>query len=122
MTSKKEMKNVVERESNYGGFDFRDISLEEIRRHRKEPHFKMETSLHDRKINLKYDASYEESHPGKTEIILRDGTKHEINHHQYRGYSGCPRTLDMHVDLIYEPINEILFENGFGNLLLTIAF
>ena len=114
MALKQEIKGVVERESNKGGFDFRDISIEESRRQEREPHFQMKTNLDDRKTEAKYDPSYEDDNPGQTTIVIRDGIRHEINHHRYRGYSGCPRNLDNHVDLIYEPIMDTLSPNGFG--------
>ncbi len=114
MATKQEIKSVVEGESTKGGFDFRDISVEELRRQEREPHFQMKTSLENRKTEIKYDASYEDKNPEQTAIVIRDGIRHEIDHHGYRGYYGCPRNLDNHVDLIYEPIMDILHPNGFS--------
>lgn len=114
MVTNQEVKNIVERESTKGGFDFRDVSVEELRRRENEPHFKMKTSLEDRKTEIKYDSSYEDKNPGQTAVVIKDGTRHEINHHRYRGYHGCPRNLDNHVNLIYEPVMDVLHPNGFS--------
>ncbi|MFA5174464.1 MAG: hypothetical protein WC438_04760 [Candidatus Pacearchaeota archaeon] len=114
MITKQEIKNIAEIESNRGGFDFRDISVEEYNPQRNEPHFQMRTSLENKKTEIKYDPFYEEKNSGKTPIVVRDGIRHEINHHKYKGYSGCPRNLDNHVNLIYEPIMDVLAEKGFS--------
>jgi len=115
MITKQEIRSVIERESTKGGFDFRDVSVEELRRQEREPHFQMRTNLDDRKTEIRYDSSYEDIHHGQTVMVIKDGAKHEINHHQYRGYHGCPRNLGNHVDLIYEPIMDVLYPQGFGS-------
>ena len=88
------------------------VSIKEF--HRK-PHFKASTHLETRNINLKYHPEYEKKNPGKTVRIIKDLMKHEINHHKYKGFHGCPRSLDEHVKLIYEPISDIISPKGFNH-------
>jgi len=93
--------------SHKGSFEIREFS--------RKPHFKASTSLATRKINLKYNPEYEKKKPGRIIIIgARDLMRHEINHHKYKGFHGCPRSLDEHVKLIYEPISDILSPQGFN--------
>ncbi len=85
-----------------------------IKEFNRKPHFKASTILKTRKINLKYNPEYEQKKPGRIIIGARDLMRHEINHHKYRGFHGCPRSLDEHVKLIYEPISDILSSKGFN--------
>lgn len=67
-----------------------------------------------RKINIKFNPNYERENKGKLADVVRDVARHEINHKTYYGFNGCPRNLDNHVELITEPIAEILKRKGYG--------
>ena len=88
--------------------------IESIKEFNRKPHFKASTLLKTGKINLKFNPEYEEKNPGKTVRIIKDLMKHEIDHHKYKGFHGCPRSLDEHVKLIYEPISDVLSPEGFN--------
>ena len=107
---KQQIQETVERECYRGGFD----SQVSVKERTSKPHFEMHTSLETRDTVIGYHPEYEETHPGKTEIVTRDGARHEINHHRYEGFNGCPRILDNHSSLIYEPMADILMQQGFS--------
>ena len=96
----------------YNGEYKGEISLEEFD---ETPRFSGKTSMINGKINEKYNPKYEEENPGKSKYIIRDVTRHEINHHKYRNCRGYPRTLLEHVKLFYEPISDVLLPKGFSH-------
>ncbi|MDD5133045.1 MAG: hypothetical protein PHD81_03060 [Candidatus Nanoarchaeia archaeon] len=67
--------------------------------------------LHD--IKIEYNPEFEEKNPGKTVRVVKDIARHEVNHNCFYGFNGCPRTLENHVESIFEPISEVLFEKGY---------
>lgn len=111
MALKEIIETIVREECFNGDFNVKPSLLE----FNKKPHFEMHTSLETRETAIKYNPEYEEKNPGKTQEVIRDGVRHEINHHKYRGFNGCPRTLDNHVDLIYSPIAEVLIGKGYNS-------
>ena len=112
MNLEKLAKKKIEEECTRGGFDYSEVSVEEFDR---TPNFDFSTSLKSRETSMKYNPEYEVKHPGKTMGVIRDGTRHEINHHTYKGYQGCPRDLSKHNRLIFEPISEVLIPKGYSN-------
>lgn len=108
---KQSVDETVEREIRDGGFS----GTYTIREHSSHPRFDgcIDTeSLSD--IHLGYNPSYEKDNPGNTVIVMRDLTRHEINHRRRKGYNGCPRTLDLHVRKIIEPISSVLAQKSFS--------
>src|SRR3989344_863656 len=67
------------------------------------------------KIIVSYNPGFETKHPDKSEMVIRDLTRHEINHKGFKGYNGCPRTVELHTKEILEPIAEVLKPKGYGN-------
>ena len=65
-------------------------------------------------IEIKFNPKYNAENPGKIQEVFRDIPRHEINHRGYRGFKGCPRTLDNHTELIFEPMTEVLVSKGFS--------
>ena len=59
-------------------------------------------------IIIKYNPKYEQENPGMTKEVIRDLIRHEINHKGYPGLNGCPRTVENRLNLIIEPVAEIL--------------
>ncbi len=101
---------VTEEELRNGGFSG-TYSIEE---YSGKPHFEACIDLGGfRKIDIKFNPEYEKKNPGKITEVVRDISRHEINHRGYKGFSGCPRTLDAHVEHIFEPIAEVLIPKGY---------
>jgi len=99
------LRKTAERECINGGFNYSGLSLDKFSR---KPHFEMKTSLKTGEIKISYNPEYEQMHPDETQIVVKDGTRHEINHHGYRGFKGCPRNVKNHAKLIFEPISKVL--------------
>jgi len=110
MTLKQDIETTVREECYRGGFD----NLPTVKEIDRKPHFDMHTCLRTREIAVNYNPEYEKKNPDKTKKIARDGTRHEINHHKYRGFNGCPRTLKKHDNLVYNPIAETLIPKGYS--------
>jgi len=82
----------------------------------RKPGFKGMTHLVTGDIRVEYNPEYEEKNKGKTEVVVRDIGRHEINHHNYgESCIGCPQTLEKHVELFYEPMEKVLLKKGFSN-------
>ncbi len=77
------------------------------------PHFKALTHMIRGDVLIKYNPEYERIREGGTAIVVRDVTRHEINHHQYEGFNGCPRTPDNHFDKFIDPISRVLIPEGY---------
>lgn len=81
------------------------------------PHFNGSIdSKHLSCIQIQYNPEYEEKNPGKTITVVRDIARHEINHNCFYGFNGCPRTLENHVESIFEPILNVLSEKGYSEI------
>lgn len=96
----------------YSGAHEGQINIQEFN---EKPSFEASTHMKTKEIDLKYNPEYENKNQGKTKIITRDITRHEINHHKYKGLNGCPKNLEKHVELFYEPMAEVLLEKGFSH-------
>ena len=114
MTNKTLIKSVnetVEREIREGGFS----GTYTVKEHGNYPRFYGSIDTENfSDIHLGYNSSYEKDNPGNTVVVMRDITRHEINHRGKKGYNGCPRTLDLHVKKIIEPICSVLAKRGFS--------
>ncbi len=100
----------VKREVREGGFSGTYV----VKEHDKNPRFNGCIDLEALSdINLGYNPSYEDDAPGNTVVVIRDLTRHEINHRGRVGYNGCPRTLNLHVRNIIEPISSVLAKKGY---------
>ena len=77
------------------------------------PRIRAKTSLENKTIEIDYNSSYETDNPGKTSVIARDVTRHEIDHHGYKGFIGCPKTAENHVQMFFEPMADVLLKKGF---------
>ena len=60
------------------------------------------------KIEIGHNPEYEKKRKGKSQVVVTDITKHEVNHRGCRGYKGCPRTLELHAESFMEPMSEVL--------------
>ncbi len=108
MAKLEKIKDIVKQEVKKGGFDG-FIKIDEFD---EKPHFyaAIDTkTLHT--ICIKYNPFYEKIKPGKIYEVIKDITRHEINHKCYKGFNGCPRNLDNHVELIFEPIADVLLSS-----------
>jgi hypothetical protein len=61
-----------------------------------------------RDIHISYDPRFAQENPQQTQTIVKDITAHEINHKGYKGFVGCPQTVDNHAELFIEPMIEVL--------------
>jgi hypothetical protein len=111
MSLNKDVKRTIEDELDSGGYACQ-IKIDTFD---GKPHFEACTNMQKGDIIFKYNPEYEKKKPGKTVIAARDIARHEINHHAYKGFKGCPRTLEQHVELIFEPMLEVLSAKGFGS-------
>ena len=106
------LEQVAQEECIRADFDYPDLSLREFY---EKPHFNMQTSMQTKKIEIKYNKEYEKKYSGhKANTIISDGIKHEVNHHKYPGLNGCPRNLENHLKLVFEPISEVLVPKGYS--------
>ncbi|MDD5192575.1 MAG: hypothetical protein PHH54_01565 [Candidatus Nanoarchaeia archaeon] len=80
----------------------------------EKPHFEGKTKLNTGDIEIRYNPEYENRNPGKTSIVAKDITFHEIDHAKYKNCIGCPQTLNNHVKLFYEPMADVLLKKGFS--------
>lgn len=101
-----EIIQTIKKECHKGDFDFNNVEIKEA--DIKNPHFKMKTHLVTGKTIIEYNPEYEKDNPNKTKLIIRDGIRHEIDHHKYFGFEGCPRNKEYHCELIFEPLSEEL--------------
>ena len=100
----------VEEERINGGFA-EEISVREFS---EKPRFKAYTFFPAKRTDIFYNPDYNEKHTGRIIPVARDIARHEINHHGYMGFVGCPRTVERHAKSFIEPIAEILDSQGFG--------
>ena len=85
--------NSARKEIEAGGFE----GVLELEEFSKKPCFKGEIDTRGMKtIKEKYNPEYENNNPGKTKVVMRDITRHEINHKGYKGFKGCPRNIKNH--------------------------
>lgn len=109
----KQRQQISEREINKtdfkGSLTYSESSIQ--------PHFKAQTDLLTKQVSEIYNPDYESN--GKSPVsALRDIPKHEMGHHGYQDletktrFYGCPRTVDNGRRLIYEPMFEVLSEQG----------
>ena len=112
MTSLQQILEEVARKELYSGGSQAQLILEEFH---GRPRFEGKTHIKKGYIVERYNPEYEEEHPGKSKLMIRGITRHEINHRRYRGAIGCPQTLEKHVKLFYEPISDVLLKRGFSN-------
>jgi len=106
----KELESIMNKEIVNSKFDG-SATIEE---HEEEPCFFAGIDTRElKKIQIKYNPDYEQEKPGKTATVIKDITRHEINYKGYGGFNGCPRTLENHVELIFEPMAEILTKKGY---------
>jgi len=107
----KQVETNVAEEINKGGFS----GSYKVRVMKEKPHISGSILLDGlNQIDIRYNPAYEDIAEGRLPVMARDVTRHEVNHRGYRGFNGCPRTLDFHVEKIYEPIAEVLQQKGFG--------
>ncbi len=67
-----------------------------------------------KQINIQYKKEYAEKKPEKTEKVVIDIERHEINHiGDVRTKKGCPGTLEKHLE-IYEAVAEVLKPMGYN--------
>lgn len=109
---KQNIEKIVQRECDNGNFDFSKVEIVEFG---EKPHFAMQTSLQNGKTEIKYNPEYEQKNPKKTAVVCRDGTRHEIDHHKYHGFSGCPRNEQLHCKNVFEPIVSVLISKGYNS-------
>ena len=106
------LEQIARKECSEAGFDYSDLCFREF--HEK-PHFEMKTSMKTKEIEIRYNKEYEKIHSDyKAGTIVSDGIKHEVNHHKYPELNGCPRNLENHLELIFEPISEVLIPKGYS--------
>src|SRR3989344_1277553 len=109
---KQEIEETARKEIEAGGFE----GVLELEEFSKKPCFKGEIDTRGMKtIKEKYNPEYENNNPGKTKVVMRDITRHEINHKGYKGFKGCPRNIKNHSKLIIEPIAEVLMPKGYNH-------
>ncbi len=105
------VESIAELEASNGKFD----GFVETRERDITPCFRAEIDAKSLKtISLIFNPRYDEEKPNKITTVVRDITRHEVNHKGYYGFKGCPRTVDNHVERILEPIGEVLFEKGYS--------
>jgi hypothetical protein len=102
------LRQIVNTEKFKGGFNY---PVELVEKDVK-PHIKGGTSLKLKEIEIVYNPNYKEKE--KLPIIIRDVTRHEINHHGYKGFYGCPKNVDNHFEKFLQPIAEVLLPKGYG--------
>jgi len=109
---KSNIEEEVRREIYNGGFD----GEYEVYKMDETPPFSGGIDLQQlRRIRIGYNQEYAEKNPDQTVLVVKDITRHEINHRKYAGFHGCPRTCDLHVRNIFEPISSILLNQGYYN-------
>src|SRR3989344_1760285 len=106
-----ELKQIAEQQIAEGQFEG---TLDFKERPAVQSSFKAQVNIETREMQIKHDPEFEKKHPGKSEIVIRDITRHEINHIRYRNFHGCPRTIDLHAKKIFEPINTVLKPKGYS--------
>src|SRR3989338_5582247 len=103
MTLDNKIQTTVREEIRKGGFS----GSYKIRQMSKKPHISGLIQKFDQ-IEIGYNPEYEQMQKGALPVMARDVARHEINHKKYKGFSGCPRNLENHVNKIYEPISDVL--------------
>jgi hypothetical protein len=107
------LETIAQQERYKGDFP-REISVRQFTPSVKTPDFKAHTNLRTKETEISYNPDYAEENSQKTEVIVRDVSRHEINHHRYKGFNGCPRNLDNAVELIFEPIYNTISNQGYS--------
>lgn len=111
MTSIRNLEHIAEAEAYNGGFSG-SVKLTEVP---CKPCFQagIDTKTMSQ-IGIKYNPEYEQRKPGRSETVITDIVRHEVNHKGYAGLNGCPRNVDMHAKLIIEPMSQVLKKRGYG--------
>ncbi len=81
---------------------------------REKGRLKAYTSLVNKEVHFLYSPGYAGQHPQKLPVVARDATRHEMNHHGYSQFKGCPGNLETHVDSFFTPMAEVLIPKGFS--------
>jgi hypothetical protein len=109
--TKTELEQVVREEIVRGGFPGTCVLTE----HSGHPNFQAGIDTNSlSQINIGVNSAYETVHPGKIIPIVKDITRHEINHRKYEKHQGCPRELELHVEKIIEPMAEVLVPKDYS--------
>ncbi|MFH0798058.1 MAG: hypothetical protein V1906_01460 [Candidatus Woesearchaeota archaeon] len=78
------------------------------------PSVRAATNMKTKQTFIQFNPDFELRHPGQSEGAIRDVTRHEINHHGYYGFVGCPQNVDKHAKLFIEPMMDVLKKKGFS--------
>ena len=109
MTLDNQIQEIVAREMKNGGFS----GSHEVKQMNEKPHISGCINTNGlNKISIGYNPEYNQE---KLSLMTRDVSRHEVNHKKYKGFNGCPRNLEYHVEKIYEPIADVLSEKGFNS-------
>jgi len=101
------LQKTAEIECSRGGFK----GVVNMKEFSEKPHFQAHTSMETQETTIKQNPQYK----GNSQRVIKDIARHEINHHRYKGFRGCPRNLDNHVLLFYKPMEQVLQEKGFSS-------
>src|SRR3989344_2760159 len=105
------IKQIVSKEMRDGGFN----GGYKVEQTDEKPHVSGQINTQGfNQIEIGYNPEYEQIRQGALPLLVRDVSRHEINHRGYKGFHGCPRNLENHVEKIYEPIAEVLEAKRFG--------
>ena len=107
---KEELKKIAKEQL----FNGKHKGLIEMSEFSDEPCFKASTSLNNSNINIRFNPDYIKECPGKIDVVIRDITRHEINHKKYGNLNGCPRTTELYAEKIIEPMAQVLQPKGYN--------
>ena len=109
MTLDNRISEIATKEIRNGGFS----GSHQVKRMNEKPHISGSINTNGfNRIEIGYNPDYDNE---QLLIMVRDVSRHEVNHRRYNGFNGCPRNLEYHVEKIYGPIADVLKEKDFSS-------